>query len=305
MAAARRRPRIACGRRRRLPAAGQAFGAGPRRRLQAARTGKVKVSRLWRGPDRLTSPRAASCGKVNVPVTGDRADGYLHRGAGAGRYAVAVHHDLNGNGSNATASDGGGFSRNPEVSLLNLKPPFTKTAVQCRQRPRPVGVTLALSPRPLDRAGERVMARTADRPAFAIPSRPGNLAQLPRIRAFCAEHPDIFHYEVEHADQIGEAMRTIARVAAQGAGHQWRRRHRPGGADRAVQWRRISATTPPPVAVLPNGKTNLIALDLGAQGDPVEALERAARASPAPTSPAYRRARADRAVAAAPASRRR
>ena len=31
---------------------------------------------------------------------------------------------------------------------------------------------------------------------------------------------------------------------------------------------------PPPVAVLPSGKTNLIALDLGARGDPVAALER-------------------------------
>jgi hypothetical protein len=31
---------------------------------------------------------------------------------------------------------------------------------------------------------------------------------------------------------------------------------------------------PPPVAVLPNGKTNLIAHDLGAAGDPLEALER-------------------------------
>ena len=30
--------------------------------------------------------------------------------------------------------------------------------------------------------------------------------------------------------------------------------------------------TPPPVAVLPNGKTNLIALDLGASGDPLQAL---------------------------------
>src|SRR3546814_18740932 len=30
----------------------------------------------------------------------------------------------------------------------------------------------------------------------------------------------------------------------------------------------------PPVAVLPNGKTNLIALHLGARGDPMEALAR-------------------------------
>jgi len=105
------------------------------------------------------------------------------------------------------------------------------------------------------------------------PKSTGNLSKLPRIRAFCAEHPDIFHYEVEQAAQIGEAMKTIARV-------------RPcllviNGGDGTVQ----AALTElhngghfgdrvPPVAVLPNGKTNLIALDLGAQGDPVVALER-------------------------------
>ena len=116
----------------------------------------------------------------------------------------------------------------------------------------------------------------ASRPRIALLSNPkstGNIAQLPRIRAFCAEHPDIFHYEVEHANQIGEAMKTIARV-------------RPkvlviNGGDGTVQ----AALTelyngghfgdePPPVAVLPSGKTNLIALDLGARGDPIEALER-------------------------------
>src|SRR6478609_6384048 len=114
------------------------------------------------------------------------------------------------------------------------------------------------------------------RPRIALLSNPkstGNLAQLPRIREYCAEHPDVFHYEVEHASQIGEAMTSIARV-------------RPSvlainGGDGTVQ----AALTelhngahfeegPPPVAVLPSGKTNLIALDLGARGDPVETLER-------------------------------
>ena len=105
------------------------------------------------------------------------------------------------------------------------------------------------------------------------PKSTGNLAQLPRIRAFCAEHPDIFHYEVEEADQIGDALKTIARV-------------QPtmlviNGGDGTVQAAltelnngRHFGDTPPPVAVLPNGKTNLIALDLGARGDPVEALGR-------------------------------
>jgi hypothetical protein len=114
------------------------------------------------------------------------------------------------------------------------------------------------------------------RPRIALLSNPkstGNLAQLPRIREFCAEHPDLFHYEVEHASQIGEAIRSIARI-------------RPrvlviNGGDGTVQTTLTElhnggqfGDQVPPVAVLPSGKTNLIALDLGARGDPVEALER-------------------------------
>jgi hypothetical protein len=114
------------------------------------------------------------------------------------------------------------------------------------------------------------------RPRVALLSNPkstGNLAQLPRIRAYCADHPDVFHYEVESADQIGEAMRVIARVRPKVLAIN--------GGDGTVQ----AALTElhngqyfgdqrPPVAVLPSGKTNLIAIDLGARGDPVEALER-------------------------------
>jgi hypothetical protein len=105
------------------------------------------------------------------------------------------------------------------------------------------------------------------------PKSTGNLAQLPRIREYCAEHPDIFHYEVEHAHQVSDALKTIARI-------------RPkvlviNGGDGTVQAALTElhngghfGAAPPPVAVLPSGKTNLIALDLGAQGDPIKALER-------------------------------
>lgn len=105
------------------------------------------------------------------------------------------------------------------------------------------------------------------------PKSTGNRQLLPRIRSYCANNDDIFHYEVESVDQIGRAMQTIARV-------------KPvvivvNGGDGTVQ----TALTElyqggyfdgdvPPVAVLPNGKTNLIALDLGIRGDPVKALER-------------------------------
>src|SRR3546814_2709805 len=45
------------------------------------------------------------------------------------------------------------------------------------------------------------------------PRSTGNRALLPRVREYCAAHPDIFHYEVAHVDQIGEAIRTIAMVS--------------------------------------------------------------------------------------------
>jgi Diacylglycerol kinase catalytic domain len=112
--------------------------------------------------------------------------------------------------------------------------------------------------------------------AVALLSNPrssGNCLILPRIRTYCAGQPDIFHYEVESADQIGEALHSIAKV-------------RPrvlviNGGDGTVQaaLTELFHSDPfgkdtPPLAVLPNGKTNLIALDLGWAGDPMVALER-------------------------------
>jgi diacylglycerol kinase family enzyme len=105
------------------------------------------------------------------------------------------------------------------------------------------------------------------------PRSTGNVAKLPRIRKFCAQRSDIFHYEVEDVGQIGEALQTIARVKPQILVIN--------GGDGTVQAALTELhhgqhfdNSPPPVAVLPNGKTNLIALDLGADGDPIHALER-------------------------------
>jgi uncharacterized protein (DUF2141 family) len=59
----------------------------------------------------------------------------------SGRYAVAVHHDLNGNGDK-DRHDGGGYSNNPPVSLMNMRPAFSRTAVSVGQRPARVDVRL-------------------------------------------------------------------------------------------------------------------------------------------------------------------
>ena len=59
----------------------------------------------------------------------------------AGQYAVAVHHDLNGNGDK-DANDGGGYSGNPRLSITHLKPSFRKTGIEVGAAPRRVGVQL-------------------------------------------------------------------------------------------------------------------------------------------------------------------
>lgn len=105
------------------------------------------------------------------------------------------------------------------------------------------------------------------------PRSTGNQSLLPRVRDFCAEERDIFHYEVEEVGQIGAALRTIARVKPKVLVVN--------GGDGTVQAALTElyhgghfGDAPPPVAVLPNGKTNLIAHDLGADGDPIAALRR-------------------------------
>lgn len=104
------------------------------------------------------------------------------------------------------------------------------------------------------------------------PHSTGNRSLLPEVRTFCAANPDIFHYEVEEVGQVSRALEMIARVKPKVLVVN--------GGDGTVQAALTELYhgghfkgTPPPVAVLPNGKTNLIALDLGADGNPLKALE--------------------------------
>lgn len=101
-------------------------------------TGKVKVS-LYSDSNRWLA-KGGKISKVKVPVTSRAMDICLPVPA-PGRYAVAVHHDVNLNGER-DRQDGGGYSRNPKVSLLNPKPSFSKAAFTVGNDPARVGVTL-------------------------------------------------------------------------------------------------------------------------------------------------------------------
>lgn len=99
--------------------------------------GRLKIS-LY-GPSSWLDKRGR-ISKVKVPVTGRSMDVCLPVPA-PGRYAVAVHHDLNLNGER-DRQDGGGYSRDPKVSLFNPKPPFAKAAFTVGNGQARVGVTL-------------------------------------------------------------------------------------------------------------------------------------------------------------------
>ena len=99
--------------------------------------GKVKLS-LYGANSWLDKQGRIS--KVKIPVTGRAMDICMPVPA-PGRYAVAVHHDFNVNGER-DRQDGGGYSRNPRVSLFNPRPAFSRAAFEVGNGPAQVGVTL-------------------------------------------------------------------------------------------------------------------------------------------------------------------
>lgn len=102
-------------------------------------TGEVKLSLYGSDSSRWLVKRGR-ISKIKLPVTGKAMDVCIPVPA-PGRYAVAVHHDFNDNGSR-DRQDGGGYSRNPPVSLLNPKPAFARAAFAVGNGPARVGVTL-------------------------------------------------------------------------------------------------------------------------------------------------------------------
>ena len=101
-------------------------------------TGTVKVA-VYAERNFLT--RAGTLGKVKLPVHSSGSMDICLAVPGPGRYAVAVHHDLNGNRSKDRA-DGGGFSRNPQLSIVNLRPRFNAASFDVEASTRVVPVRL-------------------------------------------------------------------------------------------------------------------------------------------------------------------
>lgn len=98
---------------------------------------------------------SASKGRIRVQSYKGTADDWLKKGRwlnrveaparagtmtfclpvpGPGTYAIAVRHDVNGNGDTDLSQDGGGMSNNPSINIFNLgKPSYKKTAISVGQ----------------------------------------------------------------------------------------------------------------------------------------------------------------------------
>ncbi len=108
-----------------------------------ARTGTVRVQLYASNPatflekkaylQRIDVPARASSMDICVPVPKE------------GRYAISVRHDVNGDGK-SDRGDGGGFSGNPDMSLMDLlakrKPSLARVAFNVGGGTQVVPVTL-------------------------------------------------------------------------------------------------------------------------------------------------------------------
>jgi uncharacterized protein (DUF2141 family) len=108
-----------------------------------ARTGVVRVQLYASNPatflekkaylQRIDVPARATAMDICVPVPK------------AGRYAISVRHDVNGDGK-SDRGDGGGFSGNPDVSLMDLlakrKPNLERVAFNVAAGTQVVAITL-------------------------------------------------------------------------------------------------------------------------------------------------------------------
>ena len=103
-------------------------------------TGTLKLSVYGNNPS-VYLKKQGRLRRIKVPVNSRGPIDVCVAVPRSGRYAVAVHHDLNNNGDK-DRHDGGGYSNNPRVSLTNMRPAFARTAVSVGQSPARVDVRL-------------------------------------------------------------------------------------------------------------------------------------------------------------------
>jgi uncharacterized protein (DUF2141 family) len=125
------------------PDAAACRGAGPALLVNVggfkARTGNLRVN-VYGSDPALFLAKGRYVRKLDLRVTRAGNMAVCVRLPSPGRYAVAVRHDVDGDGNDW--GDGGGFSRNPRLSLTNLRPRYANVAFHVGAGVHPVNVIL-------------------------------------------------------------------------------------------------------------------------------------------------------------------
>jgi len=116
-----------------------------------ARTGRIRVQLYRANGEFLAHGRYLQ--RIDEAVRpGNGPMRFCVNAPAPGRYAIAVRHDVDGNGSSGW-NDGAGFSRNPNISLTHLRPDVGDVAIDVGRGVTPVNVVLnyrfGLSVRPV------------------------------------------------------------------------------------------------------------------------------------------------------------
>ncbi len=103
------------------------------------RTGTLRVQLYGDNPADFLA-RGKKLKRIELPVTPAGPMAICVAVSRPGNYAIAVRHDRNSDGSDW--DDGGGFSRNPNISLLSLRPKFDSVVFAVRRGVQPITVIL-------------------------------------------------------------------------------------------------------------------------------------------------------------------
>lgn len=104
------------------------------------RAGRVRVQ-LYGGNPADFLEKGKKLRRIDLPVTSSGPMRVCVAVPRPGNYAIAVRHDTDGNGKSGW-NDGGGFSRNPRISLTNLKPNYRQVEIAVENGVRPIEVVL-------------------------------------------------------------------------------------------------------------------------------------------------------------------
>lgn len=97
---------------------------------------------LYRGTEADWLKKGRWLNRVEVPAHGSAATVCMPV-PGKGIYAIAVRHDVNGNGETDLRTDGGGMSNNPSISILNLgKPSYKQTAFSVSDEVKSISIQM-------------------------------------------------------------------------------------------------------------------------------------------------------------------